>query len=284
MMDILEKITNTVENLPTLPTIYSTITEAIQNPRTSADNLAKIIATDQVSAIKVLKVANSPFFGFRGKINTISEAVFYLGFNEIRNIIFALTVINYFAKNTIVKPFHPKDFWAHSIATGIAARLIGASLGQSNLENYFLAGILHDIGKLVLLQSAKNEYAKVGELVEKQKISIRDAESEVLKINHATVGHALALKWKLPPTLQEVIANHHTPSKDHPDAKIIASTYLANNVVKLLQMGNAGDDVVPRPNPVVWEVLSIPNGFFSKMLDQLENDYQYTIKTMLTER
>lgn len=282
-MDIAERILNSVERLPTLPTIYYAITEAMEDPRTSTEKLAGIIASDQVSAIKVLKVANSPFFGFRGKISTISEAVFYLGFNEIRNIIFSLTVIKYFSATSKVNNFPLPDFWVHSIATGIASRVIGSASREQGIENYFLAGILHDIGKLVLVQFAVDDFNKALELATANKISLRAAEQEVMRTDHTVIGNLLAGKWKLPAIFQDAILGHHAPDAQDRNKKLVSAVHLGNLMVKLLEYGRAGDDFVQKPQPGIWAELKLPEGFFTKVFDQLDNDIRYTTKVILRD-
>ncbi len=282
-MDIAERLLLSVDKLPTLPTIYYSITEAMEDPRTSADKLASIISSDQVSAIKVLKVANSPFFGFRGRISTISEAVFYLGFNEIRNIIFSLTVIKYFAVKTKTSTFQLTDFWTHSIATGIATRFIGAASRESGIENFFLAGILHDIGKLILSQFAADDFNKALELAAEKHISIRSAEQAVFKIDHTVIGNLLAAKWKLPLSLQDAILGHHAPDAQDGNKKLVSAVHLADIMVKLLEFGKSGDDYIPKPQPGIWDILKLPEGFFCKSVEQLENNINYTTKAIFHE-
>ena len=280
-MELIDRLMNSVEKLPTLPTIYYAITEAMEDPRTSADKLAGIISSDQVSAIKVLKVANSPFFGFRGRISTISEAVFYLGFNEIRNIIFSLTVIKYFSATAKMTNFQLADFWIHSISTGVATRTIGAASRETGIENFFLAGILHDIGKLILLQYATEDFNKALDLAAAKNISLRNAEQEILKTDHTVIGNVLAEKWKLPISLQDAILCHHAPDGQDRNRKLVSAVHLGNLMVKLLEFGKAGDNYVQKPQPGIWSVLNLPPGFFCNVIDQLDNDIRYTTKVIL---
>ncbi len=282
MVDV-DKILNSVESLSTLPTIYSTISQAMENPRTSAAKIAEIIATDQVSALKVLKVANSPHFGFRGRISTISDAIFYLGFSEVKNIVFALSIINSFSKTTASSIFKPKDFWAHSIAVGIATRFIGIACGASNLENYFLGGILHDIGKLVFFQYAKNDYIELLEKASKEKLSLKQLESDVFKIDHAQIGFSLANKWKLPVTLQNSIFYHHIGNTNDDPDNLVPAVYLGNIMAKMLNLGYAGDDCIPKPNNAIWGKLKLPAGCFTSVRESLVTDHQNTIRIMLSD-
>lgn len=282
-MSTFEKTLLEVSNLPTLPTVYTTISEAMDNPNTSTDSLAKIIATDQASSFKILKIVNSPFYGFRGKIETISQAILYLGFNEVRNIVFALSVINAFSKSVNLKQFRPVDFWAHSIAVGIATRMIGMSMGQRNIENYFLGGVFHDIGKLIFFEYGASDYLSVMSLVNSKNCSIQEAETEVFGIDHTRAGKILAEKWKLPASIQNVIFHHHRGQNGKEIDPLLASVHVADIVARVLELGYAGDDLIPQPNIAVWDVLNLSNGFLLSLKAKLIDDFDRAVRLMLEE-
>lgn len=282
-MSLKDKILNGVKKLPTLPTVYSALSEAIEDPRASSDKVAKVIASDQVSVFKILKVANSPFFGFRGKIDTITQAIMYLGFTEVRNIVFALTVIDFFSKDNVLANFKPVDFWAHSIGVGIASRMIGGASGERGVENFFLAGVIHDIGKLLLLEVAHDEYSAVLDVVEKDNISIRLAEKQVLGFDHSYAGLLLAEKWQLPKTLQNVISAHHEGKTGDNSDKLVASVHVGDIVARMLGLGFAGDNILHEPDKRVWDILKLPEGYFTSFRKKLLEDFERTIHIMLVE-
>ncbi|MCL5028784.1 MAG: HDOD domain-containing protein [Bacteroidetes bacterium] len=282
-MNVTEKIMSGVNNLPTLPTVYSSLTEAIENPRTSSEKLANIISNDQASVFKILKLVNSPFYGFRGKIDTISQAILHLGFNEVKNTVFALSVINFFSRDKILLNFRPVDFWAHSIAVGIVTRMIGAEIGGKNLENYFLAGIIHDIGKLIFFEYAHDDYLRVLELVESKRCYIKDAENEVMGLDHSRAGHLLASKWKLPQNIQNSILHHHNGFIGNETDTLVASVHIGDIVARMLELGYPGDNLIPEPNHKVWDILNISKGFFPQIRKRLLQDFSHTIRLMLVE-
>jgi len=282
-MNSIENIIHNINNLQTLPTIYSSISEAVSDPLATPEKLSKIISMDQVSSFKILKVANSPFYGFRGRIDTISQAILYLGFSEIKNIIFALSIVSFFSKNKAILNFRPVDLWAHSIGVGIATRIIGSSVGEKNLENYFLAGIIHDIGKLLFFEFISGDYEKVLKFVEGNNCSIKEAETEVLGIDHCRAGQLLAEKWKLPPSFNDAILYHHAGVKGDEQNKLIASVHIADILARALELGNAGDNLIPQPNFKVWEIIKLPGGFFPSVRDKLIEDFNQTVRLMLIE-
>ncbi len=282
-MEIIDKIITGVNNLPTLPTIYTAIFEAMEQPNVTSEKLAKIISTDQVTAFKLLKVANSPFYGFYGRIDTISQAILYLGYNEVRNIVLALSVINFFSRNKILLHFRPVDFWAHSIGVGIATRMIGESIGEKKLENYFLSGIFHDIGKLLFFELAHKDYTRVMEIIENNNIRIKEAEVKVFGIDHARVGQILAEKWKLPVSIQNVILYHHAGVMENKRDPLIASVHLGNIIARIMELGYAGDNLIPEPNPAIWDFMKIPEGTFASMKISLKENFESTVRLMLVE-
>lgn len=280
-MDFSEKIKNSVNNLPTLPTIYSQLSEAMEDPLATNEKIAKIISSDQSSAFKVLKVANSPLYGLHGKIDSISQALMYLGHNEVKNIVFALSVMKIFSKDKSVKGLRPVDLWAHSIGVGVVTRNIGFAIGEKNIENYFLAGIFHDIGKIIFLEFAVKEYQKVIDLVIEKNCRIKDAEKEVFGIDHAAAGQILAEKWRLPQSIQDIIYFHHNGQKAKDTSKLLASVHLANIISHVLGFGFSGDNIISQPNPAIWNVLNLKRGMLISSKDKFIDDYSHTIKLML---
>ena len=278
-----ENLLSCINTIPTLPTVYAALSTAIEDPLATSNKLAQIISSDQASSFKILKIANSSFYAFRGNMQTISQAIFHIGFNEVRNIVFALTIMNLFSKDKRLPNYSPLDLWAHSIAVGIVTRLTGEGIGEKNLENYFLAGIVHDIGKIILLEYEYNEYANVLKLTESGKYSMREAEMEVFGFDHTQIGFELAKKWKLSLTVQETILYHHNVVSDKTNDLLINSVYLANKIVRMLRLGFAGDNDLTQPDINIWNKLNIPEGYFTSIGGRIIEAYNQTIRIMLAE-
>lgn len=272
-MHILEKINNDIKSLPTLPVIFESYSTALKDPNINFEKLSKIISVDQASVMQLLKIANSPFYGFRGHIDSVSKALMYLGVTEVQNIIYATTIVNAMPALVVDNKFLPTDFWNHSIAVGVVARIVGNSIGEKNLENLFLAGILHDIGKLVLMNYAPVEYKNVISHVHQNKISIKKAEFDILGFDHTNVGKLLAEKWKLPTVFINVIHYHHLGLIGGYADKTVALIHIADIVARLLALGNAGDETVPEPNIKVWDVLNVSPKLFSNLRVKIEEEY-----------
>jgi len=281
MINIEKRIYDAIEDVPTLPTIYSVLSDTLVSPNANAADIAHLISTDQSASLKVLKVVNSPIYHLSSRIESISLAVLHLGFNEIRNIILALSVINLFSKKKIISSFRPVDFWKHSIGVGVITRYIGNALQVSRPENYFLSGILHDVGKLVLYENFGDQYERVLQYSEERKCLIIEAEKEILGIDHTTAGAILAEKWKLSESVYRVIKHHHNCSESDEKDILLAAVHVSNIAARMFEFGFAGDDFVPKPNPAAWDILKLPTHFFTKSIDVLTASYDEAVNSVL---
>ncbi len=280
-MDIINKILQIITDFPTLPTIYSTLSDVMANPRSTQQEVASVIMTDQSAASKVLRVANSPVFGLISRIESINQAIFFLGFEEIKNLIIALKIIDLFKKSKISDQFNPVEFWKHSIAVGVITRAIGSYMGVRELDNYFLAGILHDIGKLLFIRYMENEYVDVLNYSIDNNVTIREAESRILGITHTTAGDLIGEKWKLPYNVRNAIKYHTSGLIDGKVDELTAVVHIANITARVLELGYPGDRLIHQPNILVWEQLSLPDNLFSNLYNKIINDYNQSVNIFL---
>jgi putative nucleotidyltransferase with HDIG domain len=279
-MNLVEKILKNVKDVPTLPTVYSALCAAMADPRSTANDVAKIVSMDQASTIKILRIANSAFFGFSGRIENIHRAIVLLGFNEVHNLILASSVMGVFSKKESSIGFGPRDFWAHCLSVGLIARSIGKLAGGVNVENFFVAGILHDIGKLYLFEFAEDDFVRVLASVEENSRLIREAEVEILGMDHALVGSLLADEWKLPEPIRDAIHYHHFGTVGGKSDLLVASVHVGDILARALGLGHPGDSLVPQPNESVWEVLKLRPGMISEMVPSLLRDYEEAMGRM----
>ena len=277
------EIISMVDEFPTLPTIYNTLMDLMSNPRSTAKDLSDLISQDQAAASKVLKAANSPIYGFYGRISTITQAIVFLGFDEIKNLITALTIIDLFDKSISTNRFNPVDFWKHSISVGIISRLIGKTIKVKDIENYFLGGILHDLGKLLFLKIIPDEYSKVTEYSIENKIQIREAELKLLGVTHTVVGEILAERWRLPKNIRECIRYHTSGFVNESFNNLVGSVHIGNIVSSALGLGYGWEHIVPKPNIEVWKNLNLPDNFFASNIQNIEFDYTESIQLLLKQ-
>lgn len=206
----LKALVQKVTDLPTLPAMMATITRLMQDPRTSAEELGRAISADPALVSKVLKLVNSAFYGFPGRIGTITQAIVILGFSTIRNVVLTTSVLKAFGKNP-ESCVDVGEFWEHSLLTGAIARALAMERRANFIEETFIAGLLHDMGRIVLSQKLVPEFEAVQRVKRESGIPQLEAEMAVLKLTHGDIGGWLARKWNLPQPFVDVMRFHHFP-------------------------------------------------------------------------
>mgnify|MGYP000639839881 CR=1 FL=1 len=272
---------NIIENFPTLPTVYTAILSKIQDPKTTAKDISDLLISDQATTIKLLSLVNSSIFSFRKKITTISEAVTFLGFNEVRDTILTLAVMNMMKLFRYNKNFNVIELWKHSIAVGIISKIIAKKLNLENNEELFISGILHDIGKLALYNSYKNTYVDLIKNSSENNLSLLIEEKKMFSLNHSEIGSLLAKKWNLSKVITDTIEYHHSKNiEQYENSPAIACIYLANQIANLIWNFNTASDIFEKPSNSIWEILGINKGFFNKIKDEILITYEDSLNIL----
>ena len=243
--ETLQKKLAGVNDLPTLPIVANTVVQITQNPNTSALDVGRAISQDQALATKVLRIANSAYYGFPRKITTITHAIVILGFAHIRNIVLTASIFDVFQSMKGSTGFDQKGLWEHSLACAVTSKLIAKNVGVTNLEEIFICGMLHDFGKLILDSYLKEDFTRVVTLAQEKNMLLRDAEQEILNLDHAIVGAFVADRWNLAPSLIKAIRYHHTPPDADDSMRIAAIVHIADAICRAMGLGNGGDDKIP---------------------------------------
>lgn len=207
-----------LESIKQIPMLPSTAAEALQlidNPRTSAGALGRIIERDQALVARVLKIANSPFYGFPREISTIDLAIVVLGFDAIKETILSLVIQGVFA-HTRSSQLNIQEFWKYSIFCGAAARYLARKLGYRLAGEAFVAGLMHDIGVLIIAQSFPRELDTIRSEQRMRGFTLTEAEHHVLAATHCEIGGWLAERWNLPEQLINAISYHHVTPLNAP--------------------------------------------------------------------
>ena len=255
----IRKVTQSIIGLPTLPTVITQMISLIDNPKTAAGEVARLISTDQALTAKMLKLANSAFYGFPREISTVQMAVVVLGFETVKSLGLSVSVLERFAGGSATSQFDRQKFWEHSIACGVGARMLATKLRYRVPGEAFAAGILHDIGRLILSQYFPEEFAEVLQATREENVYIGKAEERILGVTHAQVGCWLAEKWNLPKQLEDSIAFHHTPGRleqEH-SAALPALVHLADFLCRRERIGDGGGEKLPSLDPAALRVFGM---------------------------
>ena len=210
------QVVSNIRNLPTPPIVFHQIQKVINDQTASATRIASVLQEDPAMSVKVLKLTNSAFYGLAREIDSVKQAVVVVGLEAIKNLVLSASVIDMFKGKNIDEEYQ-EHFWRHSLATAFCARLMARSFratGIADQDAAFSAGLLHDVGKMVISCFLPDEFAKVKEARASQPVAADYAlEREILGYDHAQIGGFLAVQWKLPPKLGDAIANHHSPAQ-----------------------------------------------------------------------
>ena len=213
-----EALLNQVEDLPPLPAVASRVMGMADDDKTSAMELAQVLSTDQALTAKLIRLSNSAYYGFARRVSTVREAVVMLGFMQVRQVAVGASLINTFKKGGPNDAFNLDLFWGHSVAVAVAAENLAKKTRAARPEDAFTAGILHDIGRLVLRQTMPVEFMQAVELARATGMPLHEAELELTGYAHDELGRALGERWKFPAHMVEAVRCHHdermTPEND----------------------------------------------------------------------
>jgi len=259
----IKRITESIISLPTLPTVVSKMIQLVDNPKTSAASLARLIYTDQALTARILKLANSAYYGFPREISTVNMAIVVLGFNTVKEMGLSLSVFEAFKGASNDGIFDISRFWQHSIGCGSAARMIARRLRSQAMGEAFVTGLLHDIGKVILKQYMRVEFAQIIETAAKGDEPLEAIEKRIAGATHAQIGAWLAEKWNLPRLITDAVAFHHNPWEAKVDPVIVAVVGLSNYLCHVSGIGNSGRVNPLKPDDRTWNIFrsaSIPIG------------------------
>jgi putative nucleotidyltransferase with HDIG domain len=264
----------TVSTIPTLSTVIEKIARLLQNPQTSAEEIGKVITTDQALAAKVLRLVNSAFYGFPGRISTITHAVVILGFSTVKNIVLTASIFDAFAnKKNTASDFNIEEFWLHSIGCGAASQAIAKHIGFKEKEECFIAGLIHDIGKIILCYYFPEEFEAVFRHARSKGVLFLDSEREIIGITHNEIGAIIARRWNLPANLQAVVRNHHQPVAEHDFYSITGIVHSGDILARAMEIGNGGDDMIPLISEAAWQNLGFEHIALPSLLESIDDEF-----------
>jgi putative nucleotidyltransferase with HDIG domain len=218
-------------------------------------------------------VVNSPLYGFPRKISSVTEAIAILGFNAVKNLALSISVFDIFGDSKGPNGFDRKKFWEHSIGCAAAGKVLAKYIGYPEQEELFVAGLLHDIGKVVLDKFFHEMFQQIIDLVQEKDILMLEAEREILGFTHAEVGQELMKRWNLPSRLTEPIGYHHQPMKSQGFAKETAVIHLADILCRALDLGSGGDNKIPEIDKEAWKKLKLKPGSLESIMREIQQEF-----------
>lgn len=265
--DILELI----HDLPSLPEVVIDIINSIDHEDMNVAQLTRKISLDQSLTAKILRRANSSYYNTRSNVTTVQQAINLIGFSGVRNLIVAMAFKGSFHA-TACQGFDFSVFWRHSIATAVCAKALARHL-QLNQDYAYTAGLLHDIGRLVLVTYFTRQYEQAIAWRAEHDCHILQAEREVIGVDHAIVGEALAKHWKFSKGMQNAIARHHVPDVTSEDA-LSAIVHVADAIAHALDLSGDEEDLVPPVSSVVWNTLELGEQAWLRIFRETELGFE----------
>ena len=250
----LETIRSRVATLPAIPSVAMELMLAFTDEELETETLARKLSRDQALVARVLRVANSPFYGLRRQICTVHEAIVVLGLSSVRMLVTAAAVIGQFPMRAR-RDHDLHAFWQHSIGVACCAKVLCARVGQ-NQDTAFVCGLLHDIGRLVLAHYYPLQHAQVEDYCAREDVSRLDAERAVLGLDHAAIGAALVAHWNFPPQIQQAVAGHH-PTAEATASVLTSLTHVADVICYALEIGAEAIAGVPVLSETAWAAAQI---------------------------
>ncbi len=236
----LKKIHRFIEKMPSLSTTVSKVMEICSRQDTSPNELNKVISLDPVLTGQVLKLINSAYYSLMNKVTSLTRAIIMLGINTVKNLALSTAIIRCVGQTEKSKVLPIRDFWAHSIGVGVLAKLLAAGKGVplAQREEYFVAGLLHDLGKIPF----GDDYINVLRRAKNGQTELIGVEKLLLGVDHEEIGGLIAKKWKLNQVITDAIIHHHNPeSAEEENREFVALVALANCYVNLFDIGYAGN-------------------------------------------
>ena len=244
--------------LPILPNIVMQVLSLTEDPNAGARDYERLIVQDAALAAKILRTANSSYFGGNGQITTLRRALSQLGNNTLRSMCLTVSLQSALSSKNLDRAFNPNYFWMHSMAVACAAKILACLARDPKAEEAFVAGLVHDIGKLALCMFLPQEASCVYGMMKSQGLSQFDAELQFLDLTHQDIGHLAAQKWQLPDVYLPPILTHHDPFRDgqEPD-KLTAYVHVANALAHEVGLGFEATGTTHCADPAVLALLNI---------------------------
>ncbi len=265
------------EKLSSVSVVHERLNEAIFSQRATVGQISSIIMQDAGLTARLLRIVNSAYFGFPREIDTISRAVMVVGTQQLHDLTIATSIVKLFQR--IPERFvSMESFWKHSVACGLAARVIAGLNRESNVERFFVGGILHDVGRLIMYDKIPEMMDEAFSHVMNHPAPMFSVEQEIIGFDHTAVGGALIEAWHLPGSLEEMVRYHHTPQSANRYRLEASVVHIADVIAHAMQCGSSGELNVPPFDEDAWNLLGLNPGSLPQIVDLVERQLEGVLK------
>ncbi len=272
-----ENILGSVDRLPTLPAIYTKLTNLLQSPNVTVKMISNVISEDQAIAVRVLNLVNSAFYSLPQKIGNLKHAIVILGLNQIKNLVLVTSTIKMFRELKSDSSFDMQKLWEHSIGCAVAARVLAEIAYLKSPDDVFTGGLLHDIGKLVHAVYLKEDFATVIDDVRERGLPIFEVEKRIFGCDHTYTGRELAIKWNLSQGTVDMIKHHHLSDNPAELTKEISAVHIGNTLCIALGLGSGGEKKVPVAQMKAWEILDIEMNNLEAIIERIDRLFKESV-------
>ena len=261
--------------------ILEEIGEVLQSPQSSLGTLGEAIEKDPDLTARLLRLGNSSFYGFSSRLATVAEAISLIGIQQVEDLIVASSIVERF-RGVADEFVSMESFWRHSLACGIGARLLAIQRRLPKADKFFVAGLLHDLGRLVLFGEAPEAAQEIFQLYQKERLLLREAEARVLGFDHQQIGEALLRHWKYPPNLVQAVACHHHPASCAIAREEAAIVHVSDHLVNAMRIGSSGERFVPPLNIKAWDTLELSTNGLSTIVEGIDEQLEAVEEVFLS--
>jgi HD-like signal output (HDOD) protein len=276
----IETIVNDSTKLFSLPTIIHKINQVVNDPETTFQDVAEVISQDVSLTARLLKIANSSFFGFSERVDTITHAVSVIGSDQLRDLALGTYVIDAF-KGMNHSSISMESFWKHSIAAGIASRIIAVYKRTENPERLYIAGMLHEVGRLIIFANFEKEVEKILEVYGENEELLCDIEKKQFGWNHAYLGAEFLKSWNLSESQIEAVKFHLNPLEGQSYQNETAIIHFGGIIAKILRLGNCGENFIPKIETKAWDILGLPMDILPSIFQQVDSQFAETVDVFM---
>ena len=275
--DSARRVREYVGGMPSLPTTVSKVLEVCNNPKASPIDLDRVIQLDPVLMGRVLKLINSAYYSLGTQVTSIVRAIIMLGVNTVKNLALSSAVLDRVSSKKDFRALNMDAFWRHSLCVGVTAKLIAKTRGidPKGLEEYFAAGLLHDIGKIPLNNALADEYVRTMSTADRERISLFAAERQILMLDHCEAGVVVSENWKLTGAIADTVRWHHDLQGYSGEyADVLRTVAVADFFANREGIGFSGNRYPDKISPETFSLLDIEKPMLEDLVDPVNAEIE----------